>query len=112
MKTVLNPVKVLDAQTLAATVTKDLPELFAYYGLAIQINFSQGNNCVGSLKLQVSIDDVNFVDYAPFTAITSFTSSALFFLDDKMFPFKDARLVYTRTSGTGTMDVWVAGVRI
>ena len=30
MKTVLNPVKVLSAQSLAATVTKDLPELFAY----------------------------------------------------------------------------------
>ena len=62
--------------------------------------------------MQVSVDGENFVDYASFTPITVFSANSIFFLDNKMFPFKASRLVYTATSGAGTVDVWIDGVRI
>jgi len=113
MKTVINPSQVAAAQSFAATVNVNLPELFDLYGLALQFNWSAANDMVGSLKLQVSLDDgSNWVDYSGFTAITAFTGSAVWFLDNKIFPFKRARLVYTRTSGTGTAGIWISGCRL
>ncbi len=111
MKVVLNPAQ-LASQDLSASITIPLPELFAYFGLAIQFNFTEDNDLAGSLSMQVSVDGTNFVTYTGFTAITAFTTSVIWSMEDKMFPFKHAQLVYESTSGEGEADIWIDGVRV
>lgn len=99
---------------MAASVNVSLPEPFGYCGLSVQIKILKITAIDGSLKTQVSNDGLTWFDYEKgnfaTTAITD-DVNLLLFVDDKMLPFKFMRLSYTRTSGSGTMSVSVAGIR-
>lgn len=60
---------------------------------------------VGSLKLQVSVDNVNFVDLPDSPQAVSAAGQFMWNVTDTN--YDKIRLVYTRTSGTGTLNVQV-----
>ena len=65
-------------------------------------------NPVGQITLSLSNDNVNFVDYdTPTPGGTPSTS----IMEGKIMPFKYIKIAYTRTSGTGTLTVYVSGKR-
>lgn len=114
-KIVLNPAVGLAAQSLATSANFTIPDPFAYYGFAIQIKIRKIAGIIGSLKTQVSNDGVIWFDYTQGTFATTSISDdidILFFVANQTMPFKNMRLVYTRTSGNGTLDAIVAGVRV
>lgn len=110
MKIVLNPCQPILAQSLAASTTVALPELFAYYGFSLQVKITDGGSLAGTLTLEVSNDDVTYAAYTPLTGITAM-GTTMWWVDDKIFPFKYNRLKWVHTAGTGTLDVTIVACR-
>lgn len=98
--------KLLDNVSIASNVISDSVDLSLADGYAIQAYWS--GTAVGSLKLQVSNDNVNWTDYAGSTvAVTSGPGNAIWLEADAM--YDKVRVVYTSTSGTGNLTVQING---
>jgi hypothetical protein len=66
------------------------------------IQFAISGTLAGGLKLQASIDDLNYVDIPD--SIISINGTDVFLISIAYFAYKYARVVYTRTSGTGAIE--------
>ncbi len=101
MKTVI----LLPTRSAAASVTTqafDLNDLVRY-GMSVVFT---GSNVVGSLKLEASIDNVNFFDVTGSTqAITASTGQ---FWEVTVCGYRFVRVDWTYTSGTGNMTIEMA----
>lgn len=103
------PLKIMSAQTLAATVTP--AQVFKKAGFLhadVMAVISGGGAPVGTLGVEGSLDGTNFKLIQTATSISG-DGTYLIPLTDCRFPF--LRFVYTRTSGTGAMDLWVSANR-
>lgn len=124
MKSTLQPFKIVDAQSLAANYVGAAYDAAAYFGLSLQYLISAG--ATGSLKVQKSnvdkpgtaIASTDWVDI-PTVTLTAVNPVALsgsaaqgFWEYSQMYSAKWIRVVYTFTSGTGTLTVWGSGVRL
>ena len=117
MKSFLEPYRLINASAMGADVTSEAFESVAYFGLAFQYKVSSGSSPTGSLIIQMSNDKVNWVNVPTDTsnavnpvAITADVDGFWRYLS--IVPQKWMRVFYDRTSGTGTLDVWVSGVRL
>jgi hypothetical protein len=116
MKNNLEPYRLVNAQSMGATITSDAYECIAFFGLCIQAIVSAGASPTGSFSVQYSNDKVNWTAGVSLTeavnpqAVTA--NGSFFWIWRDMMPMKWIRLVYTRTSGTGTLDVYISGVRL
>lgn len=118
MKYVIKGIKVIDAGSMAGNLDSGI------------INTAQGDSSVsfldnlgfqfvwtgnptGVIEVKASIDGVNFValDFDP--AITQPAGTASNSLANvNQFPFKWIKVVYTRTSGTGSLTAWMSAREI
>lgn len=73
-----------------------------YYRPGFSIHLVYTGAPVGSLKLQASNDGATWEDVASSTVAVSAASSTLYNLADQY--YRLVRVVYTRTSGTGTIN--------
>jgi hypothetical protein len=112
MKVVLQPNASVTQGVLDASTTFPLLELFAFYGISMQIKFTDSGSLAGTLTMEVSNDDLTYVAYSEFTAITSLGSATMFYLNNKIFPFKYARLKWVRSAGAGFLNVVTAACRV
>lgn len=112
-KIVLNPVT--QTGSLAASTNFELPEPFAYYGFAVQLKITQIGSIAGTLKAEVSNDEVTWFDYVEGTfaseAVTG-SDDIMWFVADQIVPFKHMRINWAHTSGDGTLSAIVSGVRV
>lgn len=107
------PAKVTNAASLGATANLDVYDVRSYDNVALQLNWT--GTPTGSFALQASLDfDGTTGSWATLspsvggvptpagvadTALLEVSTTAISFL----------RLAYTRTSGTGAIDVWAVG---
>lgn len=101
---------IVNATSLATTFTSSSQDVVSCRRLCFQISWT-GSSPVGSLKVQGSNDGITFADDPEVSpvSISGASGSALIKIDNVSYNF--AQLVYTSTSGTGTIDIWVNGKR-
>jgi DNA/RNA-binding domain of Phe-tRNA-synthetase-like protein len=112
MKVVLQPFQFLTNQSLEDSFNSAAFECHAYYGISIQGKVTDADTLDGSLKVQISNDSENWVDFTDFAAQALTADTDFIWVDREMIPVKYMRLVYTSTTGEGTLNVLIAGVRL
>lgn len=124
MKSTAQPWKLVDAVALTANYVGPAYDSSAYFGLSFQYLVSAG--ATGSLKIQMSnvdrpgtaIASTDWVDIPTVTleAVNPVALSGAAVSDFWRYPVMQSqkwiRVVYTFTSGTGSLTVWGSGVRI
>jgi len=98
-------IKIATNASMSADVESEVIDLSKTNGYCIYANFT--GTPVGSIKLQVSIDAINYVDLIN-------SSTAIAAAGDIMWEVTNAfydkvKVVYTRTSGTGVLNVQING---
>lgn len=86
---------------MASSVNSENAQVSLVTGFSIQSVFSGAP--VGNLKLQVSNDGTNFYDYPGSSANISSAGTIIWNVGDVYFQW--VKVVYTRTSGTGTLNI-------
>lgn len=117
MKTVLEPHRYLTNQSLGASFTSTPFECFAYYGMSIQFVVSAASSLNHSMTLEMSNDKIN---WAPVPSVDDFAENPVvvtvdgstFLTYTTVIPYKWLRVVGVRTGGSGTLNVYISGVRV
>lgn len=116
MKSFLEPFALIDSQSMGASITSDAFESVAYFGLSVHAIVSAGASPSGSLKVQFSNDKLSWVDAVSLTEAVNpqavSANGSFIWIWRDMMPTKWLRVVYTRTSGTGTLRALISGVRL
>jgi hypothetical protein len=84
-----------------ATLTTASQQVDLAFGFSVQAIATGAP--VGALKLQISLDGTNFVDYPSSSQAVSAAGSFIWNVADVMFRY--FRVVYTKTSGTGSLTI-------
>lgn len=116
MKAVLAPYHAIVAQSMATSFNGPVHQIIESDLVCLQINYSGAP--VGTLKVQGSLDQVNWCDLPMIIngvlvtsiAIPANPSPIVIDIDGSALPF--IRLVYTATSGTGTLDEYITYKRL
>jgi hypothetical protein len=114
----------INATSMGASVTSAATRIEYIDNIGYEVLWSAGTSPVGTITIQVSNDhdetdngvvltvgnwqDVGVVDSAG-VAPTISGASGDHFISLNQLPWKWVRLVYNRTSGTATLDVWITG---
>lgn len=108
VKNVLLPFKLADATSLGASFVSASTSIRYLDNVAIQMNAS--GTPVGDLTVEGTVDGTNWIAFSTASSLTG--SSSNFLLDLNQLSFDKVRVRYTRTSGTGSVDIWVMAKRI
>lgn len=123
MKPNLLPYKFADATSLGATFTTAVIPILYMDNIALQLNCTNAN-AVGTFAVEVSLDYVpaslqgpaaatgNWVALSLPSTPTLASATQVISLNLNQIAAPYMRVVYTRTSGTGTMDGFVCGKMI
>ncbi len=94
----------ITAQSMGADVTGTAFTVQHTPIVGIQAVWSAGATPVGSIQLQGSIDGTNFFNIGSSVAVSGNTGTA--YVTDANAAYLYARLIYTRTSGTATLNAY------
>lgn len=110
---VINAQIITDA-SMAANVTSSVVDMThkerarAMFEYSIQAIWSSGSSPVGTLKIQASIDGSTFVDISgTVVGVTGNSGSVMWNVEGHSYKF--LQLVYTRSSGSGTLNAYFNG---
>ena len=116
MKVVLDPYELVVSGSHSASFNSSSLESIAYYGMAVQVNISSASTLSGSMKLQASNDNINWIEIGGccsggisvgfsgnFSEMWHYTT---------IIAFKWIRLNVTIDSGSATFEALVTGVRV
>jgi len=119
VKRVIPPYKVISAGDMSGDITGKVTSVTFSDTLTYGIAWT-GTSPVGTMKVQGSLDYTETADHtvldagtwfdlplAPAPAVSGATGTLSISLRFHSFPW--LRLVYSRSSGTGTMTAWIAG---
>lgn len=90
------------AQSISANYTSQSFPVSQYDRFAIQAKITNASAISGILKMQVSINNVDYVDVSD--ATFSISSNESFIISVTEFAYRFIRLEYTASSGSGTLD--------
>lgn len=104
----INLLGVIDDQaavsgSMGASITSNKYDVQFWLSISIQIVWSAGTSPVGVVTIEGSNDGTNFETVGTLSYNLSGNSGA-HLMADPDFEFRYVRAVYTRTSGTATMD--------
>lgn len=105
LKNVIKPYHLMTDGSMAGNLTTDPVDVVYSDNVGFQLIFT--GTPTGTFQCQGSIDNVNWTNLE-FSTVPSATGAAdthLFNLNNV--PYRKLRVGYTRTSGTGTLNVWV-----
>lgn len=115
MKLMMPPAIIVNSQSLAASFNSPILPVYQADSMVLQVNYTGAP--VGSLDVQESLDynpssgAGNFVSITPLTqAIPGAVSPILIETSAGLGGY--LRIVYTRTSGTGSMSVYMSRKRV
>lgn len=116
MKTVLTPAKFMAAQSMGASFVAMCPTVQQADVVGLQLNYTGSPQ--GTIEIQGSVDGVNFTALyltvngvsGSSIAIPANTSPIVIDLYGSSIP--NLRVVYTRTSGTGSVDGFITYKRL
>lgn len=100
----------LKAQSLGTNYTSQSFNVSYHDRFAIQVKIHDSDTLSGNLKMQVSIDDVDFVDVSD--ATFSVNGDDKFIISVTQFAYRFIRLVWTRTAGSGSLDADINTVNL
>ena len=92
----------LNGQSMAANFTSAVFPVSQYDRFAIQIHIYNGVSLNGTLKMQVSINNVDYVDVSDATFSINGTDN--FIISVTQFAYRFIRLNYIRNAGSGLMN--------
>lgn len=98
--------KVISAGDLSGSITSETIDVRLQYGFSVIAAWT-GTSPSGTLKVQASPDGTLWVDAGVSASIGPNTGSLFINKEWQFYPY--LRLVYTRTSGSGSIDIWFAG---
>lgn len=103
-------IQLVDAQSMGSSITSSSLNIQEAISYAVQAVWSAGATPVGTFDLQGSNDDSNFTSLldSP-AAVSGNTGSIIINVEKHAYGF--IRIVYTRTSGSGTLNVKVNAKR-
>lgn len=103
----LNPHKITSAGDMSADVTS--PGVDARYldDMVFQCNFT--GSPTGTFSVQGSVDNSTWTALALTTSPAASGSASTVLIDVNQTACPYVRCVYTFTSGTGSLDIWVSG---
>lgn len=102
--------QLVNAQSMGATITSSSISVQEAISYAVQAVWSAGSTPIGTFDLQASNDDINFTSLLDQGAeVTGNTGSIIINVEKPAYGF--IRVVYTRTSGSGTLNVKVNAKR-
>ena len=96
--------KVLTAGDMSGNLTSDAFTVQHTPIVCIQAVWSAGSTPVGTLQLQGSVNGTDYFDVGSTVAVSGNTGTKQ--VTDANAGYLFARLVYTRTSGSGTLNAW------
>lgn len=102
-RSIYDPIPVITAGNMASSITSSACDLTYYDGFAIQAVYTGSPS--GSFKIQVSADAgvcTNFSDYTNSSQTISAAGDFIWIVNSSA--YHCARLVYTVTSGSGTVN--------
>lgn len=105
-KNVALPYTLASAQSLAATFTSSTFTITYLDNVGIAIDATT-SDAVGTFTIEAAIGDSAWTDLAVTPAMTLASANASFLVNLNQAPFSKIRVVYARTSGTGTVDIRV-----
>lgn len=116
MKIVLDPYRLQIAESKSASFTTGSLESIAYYGMAVQVNISAASSLTGSMKLQASNDNINWIEIGGccsggISVGFSGNMSEMWHYTS-IIAFKWIRLNVTISTGSATFEALVTGVRV
>lgn len=98
--------KTLDNDPMSATVSGTSIDVSSSTYCAVQIVWSAGSTPVGSLQIEGSCDGSTFSAVGSAVSISGNTGNSLTNLGAIGYPY--IRATYTRTSGSGTLNVYIS----
>lgn len=98
----------LSGQSLGSSFNSSSFSVGEFDRFAVKFKITGAAGLSGTLKLQCSVDDVDYVD-VPDTSI-SVTGNNSYLISVTSFIFKYIRISYTSTAGTGSLEVKVNSV--
>lgn len=121
MKSFAGPKKVITAQSMGATITSSPINIQLMDDVGLQAVVTAGTSPVGVLSVQVSADHLednsgnvlvagnwSTVQSPPGTDLTlAVAANGAYYFDLSLLSAPFCRLVYTRTSGTGTLNAFM-----
>lgn len=96
----------LKAGDMSGSITTDSQQLNQMFLCSIQAVWT-GSTANGTLKLQISNDNITFSDYTGSSVSVNGAGDFMWNLSYTGFPW--IRVVYTRSSGTGVLNITVNG---
>lgn len=98
-------VKIVTDASMGASVESEVVDLSKTNGYSIYAKWT--GSPVGIVKLQASLDNVNFVDIIDSSSAVSGAGDILWEVTTAF--YDKVKLVYTRTSGSGVLNVQING---
>lgn len=117
-KNALAPIRFINAQTMAADVTSNPINIQYLDNISIQLNFT--GTPTGTFDLQGSLDyspgpfanTGNWISVTLPVAPVAAGAASQILLDLNQLSFPWVKIVYTRSSGTGTLNGYISGKAI
>lgn len=108
MPKTLTPIHAIQAGNMSGNLTTAVIPIQFEDNMAIQCIWS--GTPTGTIAIQGSVDNVNFVTVPPSPAISQPAGSAGVLLANyAQLAFSYLKVTYTAGSGSGTLDVWLSG---
>ena len=98
--------KIISAGDLSGNITSETIDVRLQYGWSVIAAWT-GTAPSGTIKVQASPDGVLWVDTGVSASLSGNTGSYFVNKEWQFYPY--LRIVYTRTAGTGSVDIWFAG---
>lgn len=95
----------VNGQSMGSNYSSPSQQMTFMINACVQAVYTGSPN--GSLKLQVSNDNVNFTDYPNSSVSITQAGSSIWLLENIGFPY--IMIIYTSSSGTGTLNVTING---
>lgn len=99
------PVALVSGQSLSASYTSNPQQTINMFGYSIQAVFTGSPN--GAFKLQASLDGANWDDIADSSESVTEAGNIVWNVSSVQYP--QVRVVYTRSSGTGSLSLYFFG---
>lgn len=98
--------KIVTNGDMSANITSDVVDLSRIDGYSVYAKWT-GGSAAGTIKLEVSLDDINYVDLSGSETSVSGPGEALWEITSAF--YDKVRVVFTRSSGSGTLNVQING---
>lgn len=106
----IQPFQIIENQSMASNITTPFVDISNVDDISIVYEWSAGSSPVGSITVEVRNGELcpwSVLDIAPPAAIS--LNSGNNNIQITNVSFKELRLVYERTSGSGTLNAWLTG---